>query len=321
MRKLLLVLFLGVILCPLAVWAANEGTLKGRVVLEDKSPAPGASIRVVGTNRGAKAKSDGKFTMVGVPVGTLELKVSYLGDETTLKVTLSANESKELGDIVVKSERTTEDVIVTANKIDLSRTSTTNVIGGAQLQSNAREGITSIVGATAGVQSGNDGYSIRGSRANESSIRLDGVEVSNPLNGGFGSGGTNYFPMPSTLGVAEVQVITGGFSAEYGEAMGGVVNTSMEVGSTEKYKGGIKWRTSVNPLWGSQGAKLGIKEEDGILKAFDDGDGYKLEASNSHSFDFFVNGPLPFTENAVHLLFPPAIKYLMVAVDTIELTF
>lgn len=296
MRKLLLVLFLGVVLSPLSLLAANTGTLKGRVVLEDKNPASGATLRIVGTNSGTKAKTDGKFTMVAVSVGAIQLKVSYLGAEKTINLSLSANEIKDLGDIEIRQEKTTDVVEVIADKIDLSRTSSSSVISGAQMQNNAREGLTSIVNATAGVQASTDGYSIRGSRPNESSIRLDGVEVSNPLNGGFGSGGTSYFPMPSTLGVAEVQVITGGFSAEYGEAMGGVVNTSMEVGSTEKYRGALKWRTAVNPLWGSQGAKLGIKEEDGILKAFNDGDGYKREASNAHSFDFAVNGPIPFTD-------------------------
>lgn len=297
MRKLLLVLFLGAILCPLSLLAANNGTLKGRVVLEDKNPASGATLRIVGTNYGAKAKTDGKFTMVGVAVGTIQLKVSYLGAEKTFSFNLSANEIKDLGDIEIRQEKTTEDVVIVADRgVDLTRTSGGSVITSAQLQSNAREGLSSIVGSQAGVQSTGDGYSIRGSRANESSIRLDGVEVSNPLNGGFGSGGTSYFPMPSTLGVSEVQVITGGFSAEYGEAMGGVVNTSMEVGSNEKYRGAMKWRTAVNPLWGSQGSKLGISEQDGILKAFNDGDGYKLNASNSHTFEFAVNGPLPFTD-------------------------
>lgn len=296
MRKLLLVLFLGIVLSPLAVFAANTGTIKGKVVLEDKSSASGASIRVVGTNQGTKAKPDGKFTLVGVNVGRISLKISYLGEETLVELQLSANEIKDLGDVVVKSEKTMEEVVVVGNKIDLSRSHSGSTTSAAQLQSTARNDISSIVGATAGVQSTSDGYSIRGSRASESSIRLDGVEVSNPLNGGFGSGGTSFFPMPSMLGVAEVQVITGGFSAEYGEAMGGIVNTSMSVGSTERYGGAVKYRTSVGALWGSQDSKLGLTEVDGNLRAYDDGDGYKLESGGTNELDFAVNGPLPFTD-------------------------
>lgn len=295
MRKLLLVLFLGLVMAPMALQAANTGTVKGRVLLDDKSPAAGATIRVVGTNRGIKAKTDGRFVLVGVNVGSLSIKASYLGQETTVDFKLSADEIKDLGDIIIRQEKTTEEVVVVGNKIDLSRSHSGSTTGGAQLTETTRDDISAVAGATAGVSATSSGYSIRGSRESESSIRLDGVEVSNPLNGGFGSGGTSYFPMPSILGVAEVQVITGGFSAEYGEAMGGVVNTSMSVGSTERYAGAVQWKTPIGGLYGSQGHKLGLEENDGILRAFDDGDGYKLKTSGYNNIDFAVNGPLPFT--------------------------
>jgi hypothetical protein len=295
MRKLLLVLFLGAILSPLSLLAGNTGTLKGRVVLESQNnaPAAGALIKVLGTTSGAKSKPDGKFTVMSVPAGSFDVIVTYMKDTTRLKVTISADKIEDLGDIAVREkETTTETIIVTGKKTDRSATSETRKTS-AQLQNNVSNDIMGAISQGNGVQKSGDGVVIRNSRTNETSYRMDNVEISNPLSGSFGS---SYYPMPSTFAAAEVQVQTGAFSAEYGSAMGGVVNTSMKTGRNDKYEGNIKWRTDVPALWGSQGKKLRLVEKDGILKAENAGKGYDLEGSKENSIEFGLGGPIPLTD-------------------------
>ena len=106
--------------------------------------------------------------------------------------------------------------------------------------------------------------------------------------------GAGYFPMVSSFATEQVQVLTGGFSAEYGEAMGGVVNTVMKTGYTDHYEGQLRWRHDLAALWGSQiaGVKLTRESEGSRLKAVDDGDGAKLQGPNQHQFDFGIGGPI-----------------------------
>src|SRR5690606_28326854 len=95
--------------------------------------------------------------------------------------------------------------------------------------------LASIIGMSAGVESSGGGFAIRGSRSEETQIRIDGMNVGNQFTGGFGAGGSAYFPMISAYATEEVQVISGNFAAEYGDAQGGIVNTVMRLGRTDRY--------------------------------------------------------------------------------------
>lgn len=296
MRKLLLVLFLGLLMLPIAAQAANYGNLRGRIVDVGEDPKQGAYISVVGTKLGAISKKDGKFNVVAIPVGSYELLISYLESETRVNFSISADENKDLGDIVISLKGDT--VFVDGNKmgaVDKTKIGDGISISKDQITSTTKTDIASLVGSKVGVQNTGDGFSIRGSRNSETSLRLDGVEISNPLNGGYGAGGTSYYPMPSTLNIAEVQVITGGFSAEYGEAMGGVVNQSMVYGNNKRYDGAFQWRSNIGALYGSTKNSLGLEERDGILRAYNAGDGYQFKPASNNYFDFAINGPMPFT--------------------------
>ncbi|MCK5332162.1 MAG: hypothetical protein KAK01_12175, partial [Candidatus Marinimicrobia bacterium] len=82
-----------------------------------------------------------------------------------------------------------------------------------------------------------DGH-VRGSRVGDNAYYVDGVLVRNQWNGGNLTNGI------SRSGTQEVSVQTGGFSAEYGSANGGVVNiTSKSGGST--WLGSVEYVTSL----------------------------------------------------------------------------
>lgn len=299
MRKLLLVLFLCLLLMPDISRAANTANVKGRILTQDKEKAGGAAIKVEGTDRGAIAKLDGTFTIMGLPVGTIVLKVTYMQGEVTETVTLSAGETKDVGDIIVSNETVAKEIVITGNRageVNTNSTGTSFGLNAEKMNTTSRTNLGELVGSQAGVMNTGDGFSIRGSRSNETSLRLDGVEISNPLTGGFGSGGTAYFPMPSTLGLSEVQVVTGGFPAEYGEAMGGIVNQNFVFGNKDRYQGAFMWKSDFGPLFGSSKNSLGLEERDGVLRAYNNGDGHQLEAATNQQFDFFLSGPIPFTD-------------------------
>ncbi len=89
----------------------------------------------------------------------------------------------------------------------------------------------SALGAAAGSQGDGVGISFSGSSSLENQYYVDGVNTTGLTYGTVGSPVINDF-------IEEIEVITGGYNAEYGRATGGVVNVVTKSGSNE-FKGSV----------------------------------------------------------------------------------
>jgi hypothetical protein len=89
----------------------------------------------------------------------------------------------------------------------------------------------STLGAAAGSQNDGAGVSFSGSSSLENQYFVDGVNTTNLTFGTVGSPIINDF-------IEEIEVMTGGYNAEYGRATGGVVNVVTKSGSNE-FKGSV----------------------------------------------------------------------------------
>ncbi len=293
-RKLLGVAAAFAFLAPIAMQAQTTGTLSGKVTDDDGKPVPGATIRLEGTTQGAKSKADGNYLIAGVRAGEYGVIVTSvgfapykgavsisIGTTTTLNVKMRTK-AIETGPIVIKGSRDlihreNHGKVNTKSGIDIENSSRTTIQGAVALSS----GVT-----TAGV----NGFAIRGGRATETSIRVDGVEVGDPFIGGFGSTSSGLYPTVSPLAVQEVQVVSSGFSAEYGDILSGVVNSVTRSGRKDRYEGTFRFRTTVPALYGSSEAitvkKVGT-DSDTTLP------GAKLMGSGSKLYEFGIGGPIP----------------------------
>ncbi|MFM8455416.1 MAG: carboxypeptidase-like regulatory domain-containing protein, partial [Ignavibacteria bacterium] len=289
MKLRLLALFLCMLTAPLSAIAGLYGTLSGKVTDDKGKPVVGATVRVQGTTRGAFVKADGKYIVVNIPAGTYTVvfkAVNFKDFKAT--VSISADQTTELNARMQEATVTSNAVVVDAKK-EQNMVSKTQI---GSLRSNqgednirvARETVQGIVALNAGVQGSGNGFQIRGSRANETQIRVDGLEVSDRFSGGFGSSGTTYSPTVSNFAVEEVQVLTGGFSAEYGNVIGGFVNTVVKTGRTDRYEGYLRWRRDLPAMYGSAG------------------NGVKLMNKDENGFDIGLGGPLQVLENATFFL-------------------
>src|SRR5712691_4506764 len=72
------------------VFAGTTGKIVGKATDENKQPLPGVTIIVVGTSRGASTDPDGKYQIIGIPIGTYTVQVRSVGyqpkDYTSVKV-------------------------------------------------------------------------------------------------------------------------------------------------------------------------------------------------------------------------------------------
>ncbi|TAL68983.1 MAG: hypothetical protein EPN82_08715 [Bacteroidetes bacterium] len=302
MRKLLTLFLISFLIFPLTTYAGLYGTLKGKVVDEEGKPVIGASVRVMGTPRGTYVKEkDGKFTIVNINAGQYQIQVTAVGyAKYTLTTSISADEVTEIN-VKLKSEvKQTETVNVYGSRqlVNNTEIGTKRKMTSEQITGVAREGVQQVIALSAGVVASGNGYNIRGSRETESQIRINGIDMGSQFTGAFGLGGLAYFPMLSSYATDEIQVLTGAFSAEYGNVLGGVVNTIPKTGTTDKYEGFLRWRTDVDALWGSALSDVVIHDNVTSLSAEHTGTGPKLQGPNQNKFEFGVGGPIPVLNNS-----------------------
>jgi len=141
--------------------ATEYGNISGRIVdSQTNQPLIGATVLLVGTNRGAQTDVDGKFTIPRVPPGSYTLKITAVGyhsleikdvnvssDLTAVINNALTPAPEELGDrIVVESERDVIDKFQTSNQSAITKGSVQRAprkVNKEQVRSDANYGYTS----------------------------------------------------------------------------------------------------------------------------------------------------------------------------------
>jgi outer membrane receptor protein involved in Fe transport len=233
----------------------TTGKIAGAVRDASGEPLIGVNIRLGDTGRGAITDIDGEYFLIGVPAGTYDLVASYIGFQTQRVegVRVTVDRTTEV-DFTLREEALTlgdgEEVVITASRtlVEADRTSSSAKIDGDAILDLPASNVQDVVALQAGVTRGLDGaLHIRGGRASEVKYYVDGVAVSNPF--------TNSLAAPvENSAVQEVEVISGTFNAEYGQANSGIVNIVTRSGSDDfkgtfigSVGGYVSNRTSVYP--------------------------------------------------------------------------
>jgi outer membrane receptor protein involved in Fe transport len=220
------------------LFSQNVGKIAGFVKdRQTGEPLAGANIEIVGTMLGASVDLNGEFYILNIPPGKYEVRASMIGFKTVKMIDVIVHSGKTTTLVFDLEEELleTEEIVVTAERPDVERdkTSTSAIIRFDDVQSlpGIRD-IEDVLGLAADI---NDGH-FRGGRKGEEYYKLQGMGIVNPLDN------TSAF-MPIMSGVEEVEVITSGFGAQYGNAQSGIVNISMKEGSRDFWKTRIESRT------------------------------------------------------------------------------
>ena len=251
-----------------ASWAGITGILTGKVTDSDGKPVPGATIRVLGTTRGASAKIDGRYNITNITAGSYTVRVTSVGFDTALaKVTIVADQTLTLNFKLEIGGKKGKEIRVTADREMVRSTDvgSNTVVKGEDMTKIARDNVASALSLNAGIRASGNNFVVRGSRTTETQVLVDGLTVTDQFTGGLGnSGSTVSAAMPSPFATEQVDAKTGGFGAEYGNALGGIVNTVVKTGKTDRYEGLVRWRKDAPFLFGTagNGIKAGYPMED-----------------------------------------------------------
>jgi outer membrane receptor protein involved in Fe transport len=217
--------------------SGNTGRIVGTVTAQ-KSPVSLANVLIRELRRGGASDESGRYVLAAVPPGTHQVTVQAIGyDAKTVSVTVTAGETVtlniELGSEKVAKEL--EEIVVTAERrIDVKSSTTKQNISAEQLKELPVDNLRDAVAVKAGVVAQNGNLHFRGGRSGEVKFQFDGVEVSDPM---FGRSANI-----ANLAVAGTEILSGGFDAEYGNALSGVVSVSTKEG-TDRFGGELRWDT------------------------------------------------------------------------------
>ena len=228
--------------------AAITGKVSGIITAEaTNAPLANVTVTIVGTSSTATTNDAGYYVMTNIPPGGYDVKVelSGYGTETVEGAKVLAGLTTTLNFALKVSEVVTlEGITVTAVKplIKKDVTQTTRIIEAEDIEAMPRDTVNGILQTLPGISVLNSTGSlhVRGGRSTEVKYLIDGIPISDPIGGSLGLN-------ISAKSLEQMEVITGGFNAEYGDAQSGIVNLITKAG-THKFSGRFRYRVG---QWGT----------------------------------------------------------------------
>lgn len=221
------------------VFAQASGKISGKVTdAQTGEGVPFATVLVDGTTLGSAADLDGNYVILNVPPGVHSVTVTVVGfqKQTIKDVRVNVDFTTRLDFKLSAGTVDLPAVVVEGDRNPLIRNDLTNptvAINAETIQELPVDQISDVIRLQAGVVTGNDGtLHVRGGRSNEIAYTLNGISLNDPY------GNTNSIGI-ATNAVQEVSVSTGTFSAQYGNALSGVVNYVTKEGS-ENFSGSFR---------------------------------------------------------------------------------
>ncbi len=268
------------------VQAGTTGKISGKIIDKKTGEALiGANVIIIGTTMGASSDLDGNYYILNIPPGEYQVKASMVGYSsfTIQKVRVSVDQTTKLDFELTSESIELSDVLVTAEKplVRKDLTSTEQNISGDNISMLPLEDVSAVVNLQAGVVDGH----FRGGRSNEVKYMIDGVPVNDVYSGQSSLSA-------EVNSIEEIQVLTGTFNAEYGEALSGVVNQVTKIAG-DKLEGNISAYSADY-----------ISSHKDIFTYID-----HLSPSNVYNIQGNLSGPIPGLENFVKFFFSGRYNY------------
>jgi hypothetical protein len=236
-------------------------------------PLIGANVQVGGTSLGASADADGYYFIINIPPGNYTVTASYIGyapfQQTEVRV--QTDYTTDLNFSLQSTTMQIQEVRVVAERapVQMDRTFAASNVEASDMAVMPITNINQVIEIQAGVVDGH----FRGGRSGEVTYRVDGVSVTDAYDGSFGTEVNN-------SAIQELQVISGTFNAEYGQAMSGVVNIVTR-------EGGENYHGKISAFGGDY-----VSTHKSIFFHIND-----VSPSAIQDYELSLSGPVPYTKN------------------------
>lgn len=213
----------------IATAAFAQNTISGKVVDKKGKFIAGANIYIDGTYDGATTNENGQFSFSTTATGNQVLIASFLVYETS-KTTINVADFQNKTIVLLESSNTLDAVVISAGTMETGDKARVAVLKPLDIvtTSGSAGNIIAALQTLPGTQSvGEDGrLFVRGGEANETQTFVDGIRVAQPYNATIGNVPTRGRFSPFLF--SGIAFSTGGYSAEYGEALSSVLLLNTE---------------------------------------------------------------------------------------------
>jgi len=224
--------FYTLVLLFLSFTVLSQNEISGTVLDEKNKPIAGANIYIDGTYDGATSDENGKFSFSTTTTGNQTLVISFVTYET-LSIAIDVANYKNKTVKLRESVNSLDAVIVTAGTFDAGEKARVSVLKPLDIvtTAGAMGDIVSALQTLPGTNTvGEDGrLFVRGGEADETQTFVDGIRVAQPYGATTANVPTRGRFSPFLF--SGMSFSTGGYSAEYGEALSSVLllNTQDEM--------------------------------------------------------------------------------------------
>ncbi|MBK8968709.1 MAG: TonB-dependent receptor [Lewinellaceae bacterium] len=267
-------LVIALLLFPLGLIAqrTDRGTVRGNVYdKESAQPIAFATIQIEGASMGTSSDINGFFSITNVPLGKFQLKVTYLGyNDFTEMIEIKPNEIVYETIYLEESGTNLDEVIISGRKeqarseVQVSKLTVTpkqiRALPSTGGQADIAQYLTVLPGVIFTGDQGGQLY-IRGGSPVQNRILLDGMTIYNPFHS------IGFFSVFETELIRNVDVLTGGFNADYGGRISAIVDVKTREGNRRRLSGLV----SASPFQAKamlEGPIVPLKEDGGASVSF-----------------------------------------------------
>ncbi|MCF7803318.1 MAG: TonB-dependent receptor [Candidatus Marinimicrobia bacterium] len=238
--RLVFILFVGTVVFS-TTYAQSTGRVAGKITdAETGEPIIGANVTISlddGRTIGAATDTKGDYTILNVPIGSHDVKVTYIGYATVVKENVQV-ETDRIARVNFQLQTRAiagEQVVVQADRDVLNKqvSSSQSISSAAEISEAA--GVTTVedfLSTQAGI-TGQENLNIRGGSAEQTGTIVNGLTFTNARVGKAQAS------IP-TSAIQEVSVSPGGMDARYGNFRSGLINITTKSGTPDAFHGGIK---------------------------------------------------------------------------------
>jgi outer membrane receptor protein involved in Fe transport len=286
LKKIMILLILAFLFTSI-LSAGTTGKLAGKVTDDKGNPIPFANITIMDGETlvvGMMTKENGSYFIINITPGVYDIFCMRGGFRTQkitgVKISLDLTEIQNFKMPQQAIEIPDFDVVESKNEmIRPTQTRSGKTISAADIEDISVTQIEDVIAMQAGVTLNNGEIHVRGGRSNELAYTVDGMSVSDPVDGGAAL-------TIDTDAIADMDVMTGGLTAEYGNAQSGMVNIVTKSGSRD-YSGKFEvvsdhlWSKTNHRVWYVPFIRKTVKD---FLP--------NLDNSNSDVIKFAIGGPV-----------------------------
>ena len=237
-------IFLITVLCMIGMSvtaiASPTGRIAGKVIDASTGvPLPGVNIVLEGTMYGAATNLEGEYFMANISPGDYVLRASMVGYTQVMVTDVRINHDRTTVVDIRLEESFIEiegEVVVVAHRplVEIDNTMSRTILTTQDIAVHPTPNIQDVLTTLPGINVEGGQVYVRGGGLSEVSILVDGARIRNPMN-------QQTFIDINMSAIKEMEIITGAFNAEYGEARSGVFNVILRDG-TEGYNLAVNMR-------------------------------------------------------------------------------